>query len=1101
MRKHTLLALSICLSVLVVTLFVGCDRAPDAAGVGPTAVTATGGAGTAATTANAEVRLSFQVDGMTGTEAHPSVRGTVGAPQVTVRMISVNVGNTASPTTRQTQTAQVASGTNVDFVFTVPAKTTVAQVSVENGTIAGRSEFHGAADLTVGSNTIVVNPVGSRLARDVVANVLLNIVNEPRLFASAPTNLAGAITQAIATVDRQSATAYLDAMSQVDRKVLGGTGILAGYGGGTIRGTVTPAVTTSVYMQLYNSNTPTVPLAATLIQAGTSFEFRTVPPGNYFLRLDPASGLALTAAAGVQNVTITNVEVQDRQNLTYSNSAPLIADHSLTGTTLTVTGSRFVVSPSPAVIRANGVPLPTANQANWASATIYADVASLAPGVYTISVANPDGVTAQSPKFLVTGGGTIRGSVTPAITTSVSMQLYDVNTPGVPFASTLVRAGTDFEFKGVPAGNYFLKLDPGSGLMLTVAAEIQNVTIGNGATEERQSLTYASVAPVVADHTVSGTMLVVTGQRFAVSPNPAVIKANGVPLPAANQGNWTSGTIYAGIASLAPGVYTISVTNPDGVTALSAKFLNHSLPGPVVTSTTVSTLGGIKVLEIAGANFDPRTEIYGDQRLIARYGLASWTSTAIAADLSSLDPGRYRLAVKNVDGMVASIPAPYLTFDNPLPPPVIVATQTRDTSVTLTWSPVRGATSYNVWVVTPALQYIGNTYSCNYTWTGLVASTAYTLGIVAAGDIITSARTDANVTTCPSGATFIDIYGDWPGQGFNAVNTMGIEVGAGRVYFRTSNATCAMTVYSLAKPVATTQVATATFHAPVQNAENFFVGAAYAYFPSAAGRSVTYYPVGLPIQMPNNVGKNLSGEFNAVCSAIAYCEDGNGNRYVYANDGGALSKLVKYDASFSCVASISLPTVNDSQQIKMRASADGSKLVAVFSRTSATQYGAYMVFNTADLSVRKSRTDVVPAPDWVSSMALSSQENALYMLSSAGTLPTLRRVDLTTFNPSLITSLPSGSKELLVDKLGRIWVVVADANAPRVDVYQRGVVARSFFLPSSIDGFSTSQMRLDRAYIGNDETTDQVVTAYLVAPGGIGGGTVKLMVMDASYEF
>lgn len=135
-------------------------------------------------------------------------------PEVTFKLILVNVGNTVTPTTIMSKTVSVTSGTAEVSFTSIPACTCVGDIHISGGTIASFTDFHGAVDLVAGrSNIIAAAPKGSRLQQDFVGHVIEQIVASPVLFGKAVPNLATKVVQAISSLDTAKQTAYDDAVS------------------------------------------------------------------------------------------------------------------------------------------------------------------------------------------------------------------------------------------------------------------------------------------------------------------------------------------------------------------------------------------------------------------------------------------------------------------------------------------------------------------------------------------------------------------------------------------------------------------------------------------------------------------------------------------------------------------------------------------------------------------------------------------------------------------------------------------------------------------------------------------------------------------------
>ncbi|MFZ2958403.1 MAG: SUMF1/EgtB/PvdO family nonheme iron enzyme [Candidatus Ozemobacteraceae bacterium] len=150
------------------------------------------------------------------TSLMPAIKASaLASVSVTFKLILVNVGNTAQPTTTLTKTVPVNASGSAQVAFTaVPALTCIGDVHIDGGKIDSYTDFHGAIDLETGiPNILEAAPKGSRLRQDFVAYVIEQIVARPSLFGKAVTRLAARVIQAIAGLDLAKPTAYEDAVS------------------------------------------------------------------------------------------------------------------------------------------------------------------------------------------------------------------------------------------------------------------------------------------------------------------------------------------------------------------------------------------------------------------------------------------------------------------------------------------------------------------------------------------------------------------------------------------------------------------------------------------------------------------------------------------------------------------------------------------------------------------------------------------------------------------------------------------------------------------------------------------------------------------------
>ncbi|MBF0501889.1 MAG: hypothetical protein HQM09_17255 [Candidatus Riflebacteria bacterium] len=148
--------------------------------------------------ADVKFRIIVPPSGTTGLTARssvvePAIRAAVVA-QVTFRLILVNIGNSANPTTTLTRTATVDGSGTAQVTFSgIPSQTAIGEISIASGSLAGYTDFHGASDLGAGANIMDLAPKGSGIKADIIANVLSSIVNNTTLMKQTIQNLASRI--------------------------------------------------------------------------------------------------------------------------------------------------------------------------------------------------------------------------------------------------------------------------------------------------------------------------------------------------------------------------------------------------------------------------------------------------------------------------------------------------------------------------------------------------------------------------------------------------------------------------------------------------------------------------------------------------------------------------------------------------------------------------------------------------------------------------------------------------------------------------------------------------------------------------------------------
>jgi uncharacterized protein YjdB len=171
------------------------------------------------TTGPANIAMKVVIPGDKNTAAgiKPTIRA-AGQAFVVLRLIIVNAGNEQNPTSILTKTVPVdESGMAQAFFSGVPGQTTICQLKIEGGSLGGKTDFHGAADLKSGNNEVTVTPVGCGDPNDVLAQVVVSVVSNPELVKAAPPDLAArvlAATEFVISGGTSGAEAYQEAFDR-----------------------------------------------------------------------------------------------------------------------------------------------------------------------------------------------------------------------------------------------------------------------------------------------------------------------------------------------------------------------------------------------------------------------------------------------------------------------------------------------------------------------------------------------------------------------------------------------------------------------------------------------------------------------------------------------------------------------------------------------------------------------------------------------------------------------------------------------------------------------------------------------------------------------
>lgn len=148
-----------------------------------------------------------------------SILANIASPTtVTFRIKLINYGNVFQPFSTVIKKAIAQNGSATVIFQGLPLTTVVGEIHLENGSIASYTDFHGALDLGIGSNTLELSPVGSLMRQDVVANAIANIVASSTLFLNASYTLALDISNIVSNLLLDSDAAYEEVISNFSNK-------------------------------------------------------------------------------------------------------------------------------------------------------------------------------------------------------------------------------------------------------------------------------------------------------------------------------------------------------------------------------------------------------------------------------------------------------------------------------------------------------------------------------------------------------------------------------------------------------------------------------------------------------------------------------------------------------------------------------------------------------------------------------------------------------------------------------------------------------------------------------------------------------------------
>ncbi len=113
-----------------------------------------------------------------------------------------------------------ADGRASTTIENVPIGPTIAEAQIDNGSVDGYTDFQGAAPLNSGPNAMVINPTGSGMTSDLLAQVLRLVAQSPVLSGVPQANMVGLAQQVIAgTSGTQGTQTQVDAFNSLLERV------------------------------------------------------------------------------------------------------------------------------------------------------------------------------------------------------------------------------------------------------------------------------------------------------------------------------------------------------------------------------------------------------------------------------------------------------------------------------------------------------------------------------------------------------------------------------------------------------------------------------------------------------------------------------------------------------------------------------------------------------------------------------------------------------------------------------------------------------------------------------------------------------------------
>ncbi len=189
--KPSRLAIFLSLAFSCIAAFSGCRLIGLGGDLDPGALEPSPGEGAARVTVRVVIPATPGQNGQNRAQGGivPAIRAAEGAhPTISFRLALFQPGKDPAVTVL-TRTVVSTDGTvRIEFP-SLPPVTCLGELSIGNGTLGGKTDFHGACDLTVGDNTLEIVPKGCGHKSDILAGALREVWNSPELLQKPWTNL------------------------------------------------------------------------------------------------------------------------------------------------------------------------------------------------------------------------------------------------------------------------------------------------------------------------------------------------------------------------------------------------------------------------------------------------------------------------------------------------------------------------------------------------------------------------------------------------------------------------------------------------------------------------------------------------------------------------------------------------------------------------------------------------------------------------------------------------------------------------------------------------------------------------------------------------